>query len=249
MTPGQLLDEFTGLFAGGESSTMLRNLGMQMRDNPLPVTLVGAGLAWLMLGSGTPHVTNALPGGSAPRPAGAPDRIESEGLGSMFADAAETIAEAASGVRDTMSRTASDAAEAVTSNAAAVRSATGNTAMQAGRSARELLETQPLALAAAGLALGAAIGSVLPHSTVEDEQLGAYRDKLRDASKAVLDKGLEEAKQVAADAYETMKEEAGRQDMTAGTVADHVGEIVKSTANDTEQAVRKLTTASSPEKS
>ncbi|RVB86015.1 DUF3618 domain-containing protein, partial [Mesorhizobium sp. M7A.F.Ca.AU.002.04.1.1] len=53
MTPGQLLDEFTGLFSGGESSAMLANLRTQVRDNPLPVTMVGAGLAWLMFGSGT----------------------------------------------------------------------------------------------------------------------------------------------------------------------------------------------------
>ncbi|ESX46945.1 hypothetical protein X761_30715 [Mesorhizobium sp. LSHC424B00] len=57
MTPGQLLDEFTGLFSGGESAAMLSNLRTQVRDNPLPVTMVGAGLAWLMFGSGTSNTT------------------------------------------------------------------------------------------------------------------------------------------------------------------------------------------------
>ncbi|TGS54611.1 DUF3618 domain-containing protein, partial [Mesorhizobium sp. M1D.F.Ca.ET.183.01.1.1] len=41
MTPGQLFDEFTELFAGGDSQ-MLRNLKAQMRDNPLPLAVVGA---------------------------------------------------------------------------------------------------------------------------------------------------------------------------------------------------------------
>ena len=53
MTPGQLIDEMTGMFSGGDSSAALNNLKAQVRDNPLPLTLVGAGLAWLMLGQGS----------------------------------------------------------------------------------------------------------------------------------------------------------------------------------------------------
>ena len=52
MTPGQLIDEFTGMFSGGDGQAALSTLKDQIRDNPLPLTLVGAGLAWLMLGPG-----------------------------------------------------------------------------------------------------------------------------------------------------------------------------------------------------
>ncbi|RWB50991.1 DUF3618 domain-containing protein, partial [Mesorhizobium sp.] len=52
MTPGQLVDELAGLFSGGAGAEMLANLKAQVRDNPLPLTVIGAGLAWLMLGSG-----------------------------------------------------------------------------------------------------------------------------------------------------------------------------------------------------
>ena len=50
MSPGQLIDEFTGLFTGGDGATALNNLKGQIRDNPLPMALVGTGLAWLMMG-------------------------------------------------------------------------------------------------------------------------------------------------------------------------------------------------------
>ena len=59
MTPGQLIDEFTGMFSGGDGSAMLGNLKSQVRDNPLPLTLIGAGLAWLMLGNGTSATNSA----------------------------------------------------------------------------------------------------------------------------------------------------------------------------------------------
>ena len=58
MSPGQLIDEFTGLFTGGDGATALNNLKGQIRDNPLPMALVGTGLAWLMMGGNKPAGTD-----------------------------------------------------------------------------------------------------------------------------------------------------------------------------------------------
>ncbi|MES0115880.1 hypothetical protein NKK52_07795 [Mesorhizobium sp. C277A] len=239
MTPGQLLDEFTGLFSGGESAAMLSNLRTQVRDNPLPVTMVGAGLAWLMFGSGTSNTAHRSAGYPLPSAPGRHDVAgERGGLGGTLSDAAESLSSSAASVGDTISSTARAAAAGLTGSAANASSTTGDMAAKASRSAQDLLEDQPLAVAAVGLAIGAAIGAILPHTATEDEQLGAYGDKLRDSAETLLDRGLDEAKQVAADAYETIKQEAARQDMEADTIADQLGEIVKSTADKTEHAVR-----------
>ncbi|MER8413555.1 hypothetical protein [Mesorhizobium sp. M0618] len=237
MTPGQLLDEFTGLFSGGESSAMLSNLRTQVRDNPLPVTMVGAGLAWLMFGSGTSNTAHGPAGYPLPSAPARHDEGERGGFSGTLSDAAESLSSSATSVGDTISSTARAAAAGLTGSAANASSTTGDMA-KASRSAQYLLEDQPLAVAAVGLAIGAAIGAMLPHTATEDEQLGAYGDKLRDTAETMLDRGLDEAKQVAADAYETIKQEAGRQHMEAGTMADQLGEIVKSTADKTERAVR-----------
>ncbi|MER9540360.1 hypothetical protein [Mesorhizobium sp. M0586] len=239
MTPGQLLDEFTGLFSGGESAAMLSNLRTQVRDNPLPVTMVGAGLAWLMFGSGTSNTAHRSAGYPLPSAPGRHDVAgEPGGLGGMLSDAAESLSSSAASVGDTISSTARAAAAGLTGSAANASSTTGDMAAKASRSAQDLLEDQPLAVAAVGLAIGAAIGAMLPHTATEDEQLGAYGDKLRDSAETLLDRGLDEAKQVAADAYETIKQEAGREHMEADTMADQIGEIVKSTADKTEHALR-----------
>ncbi|MEI9425014.1 hypothetical protein O7A70_28020 [Mesorhizobium sp. Cs1299R1N1] len=111
------------------------------------------------------------------------------------------------------------------------------------------MNDQPLAVAEVGLAIGAAIGAMLPHTAVEDEQLGGYREKLRNTSETMLEQGLDQAKQVAADAYETINQEAGRQDTQAGTVADQIGEIVKSAADRTEQSVQEQLSLPSEQKS
>ena len=36
MTPGQMMDEFTGMLSNGDAGAALRNLKGQVRDNPLP---------------------------------------------------------------------------------------------------------------------------------------------------------------------------------------------------------------------
>ncbi|TPM29934.1 DUF3618 domain-containing protein [Mesorhizobium sp. B2-3-4] len=238
MTPGQLLDEFTGIFSRGESSAMLSNLRKQVRDNPLPVTMVGAGLAWLMFGSG---ISNSR----GPSARGQHDEGRAGGFGSAFSGAVESLSSAASTVGDTVSSTA----ERLESNMASARSATGDMAAKAGRSGQELLNDQPLAVAAVGLAIGAAIGAMLPHTAMEDEQLGSYGDKLRNKAEATLKKGLDEAKEVAAEAYETIKQEAGSQDMQAGTMADQFGDIVRSAVDRAGDSVRERISDSGQEQS
>ncbi|TGS57586.1 hypothetical protein EN826_032680, partial [Mesorhizobium sp. M1D.F.Ca.ET.183.01.1.1] len=118
----------------------------------------------------------------------------------MISDAAGSVTAAASGAADTISGMASSASESVASSVAGAGSATSDMAARASRSAQELLQNQPLAAAAVGLAVGTAIGVMLPHTAVEDEQLGGYREKLRDTAEATLEEGLDAAKEVAAEA-------------------------------------------------
>jgi len=50
LSPGQMLDEGLGLLRG-QAGQFAGKLGRQVRDNPLPVLLVGAGVAWLVASS------------------------------------------------------------------------------------------------------------------------------------------------------------------------------------------------------
>ena len=52
LTPGQVVDE---LFDYGRQTNVgefARSLGRDVRGNPLPLMLIGAGIAWAMMGSG-----------------------------------------------------------------------------------------------------------------------------------------------------------------------------------------------------
>jgi hypothetical protein len=284
MSPGQLIDEFTGILGGGDGAATLANLRGQIRDNPLPLTLIGAGVAWLMLGSGTSS------GGSS-----GSDRSSGNGLrdyaGSSFSSGRRTGASTGAGAgwdedysngrgetaapdQPGMLESALESATALVSDAAdASRSAidtakgavagageriagaseriagatsgAGSMANDLGRrarqSAQEVFQREPLVLAALGLAVGTAIGAMLPGTSFEDEQLGGYRDKLRDAAGNLIDKGVEGAKEVAAEAYETIKDEADQHGLGGSgdvSVVEQVGKIVRSAAEKTEDSVR-----------
>ncbi|MBZ9942151.1 hypothetical protein LB533_13665 [Mesorhizobium sp. BR1-1-13] len=251
MTPGQLIDEFASLFAGGNGSQMLDNLRAQVRGNPLPLTLVGAGLAWLMLGHGASAIS-ANNWNSEPSPNRAPSGSQlpgepghGTGLDTKLSEAVSSMTSAAGAAA---SAAASGASDRLTSMTGQVSSKAGDMAARATRSAQDWLQHEPLALAAAGLALGTAIGAMLPHSALEDEQFGSYRDRLRDSAAGALEEGLDQAKQVVADAYDTVKDEADLQRSNENTLVGQVGELVRATTDETERAIRDRLSDSEPSK-
>ena len=51
-SPGAIVDELSGYLRDGQGATMARNLSRQVRDNPLALGVIGAGVAWLLMGKG-----------------------------------------------------------------------------------------------------------------------------------------------------------------------------------------------------
>jgi hypothetical protein len=50
LSPGQLVDQALGYFRGGRGADFARNLGDSIAANPIPIALMGVGLAWMMMG-------------------------------------------------------------------------------------------------------------------------------------------------------------------------------------------------------
>ena len=49
LSPGQLIDQAANYLRGSGGADLMRNLGETVRRNPIPLALVGVGLAWMML--------------------------------------------------------------------------------------------------------------------------------------------------------------------------------------------------------
>src|SRR5688572_29480252 len=56
MSIGQMVDEASRYFGDTGTGEVVNKLAVQARSNPLPLLLVGIGIAWLMSGRGQPHI-------------------------------------------------------------------------------------------------------------------------------------------------------------------------------------------------
>jgi hypothetical protein len=186
-----------GVGSGG--AYVARNLG----ENPWPLALIGAGLAWMMLG-GRGHPSRLYHG--------VDERMRS--ASGRLSGAAGQVGGAASSAYGA----ASSAYEGARSAAGSAYEGTTEAAHRAGSYAQDtwsrMVNEQPLVLGAVGLAIGAAIGAALPRTRAEDRVMGESSDELARQAKALAADAADEAKHRAG-------EQLGRvQDAIAGTVED-----------------------------
>jgi hypothetical protein len=247
LTPGQVIDELTSVFRGTGGAETLSTLKLQVQENPLPIVLVGTGLAWLMLGkapaSGAQESERNqayLYGDWRDRPGQAGD-AESD-VAAAGADFAASISNTASSVAASASDMASSVGEAVAGTAQSLKrkGADADRMMHSGIQA--ILDQDPFVLAALGVALGTAIGAALPATEFESEQLGSLGDRVRQMGEEGLAAGLDQAKEVAGRAFEAGKEEADRQGLVpsedGGTLAEKVSNVVGSATAAAQEALR-----------
>jgi hypothetical protein len=55
ITPGQMVDQLLERARDGNAGAFLRNFGQQVTANPIPVAVIGIGLAWLMMANKQPQ--------------------------------------------------------------------------------------------------------------------------------------------------------------------------------------------------
>ncbi|WP_291295418.1 DUF3618 domain-containing protein [Elioraea sp.] len=218
LQPGQIVDDVVDRISdyakGSGGADFARNLGASVRDNPLPVLLIGAGIGWLLLSK---HASGAP---SSQGSAGHPVQGHAEAPG-----AGASPSEEPGGGRRAMERTSALARRAVSRW-------------------DEVSEAQPLLIGVFGLALGAALAAVLPGTRTEDRLMGEARDAVigrvtdsatatYDEVRAVVGEEAEQAAQKISETYTRTKEQFDRE-RTGDTLiraADDVGETLGAVAS------------------
>lgn len=121
---------------------------------------------------------------------------------SASAGAADAVADGAGALVEGLSsaarRTGSAVSEAGTATSQAVRRTAGSAwdgAEDVGRSVREMLEDQPLAIAALGLAAGAGLAWMLPRTQTEQALMGEQSEALRDHAQSAAMQGLRDVRE------------------------------------------------------
>jgi hypothetical protein len=230
LSPGQMFEQVVDYMRSSNGSDFLRNVGTMVRDNPVPVALVGTGLVWLMLSSSRSSrkeyddEDDLLESYGESRYGAelSEDAGQSAGWGESARDTAREWSRSARSrarsVRERARRLGSSARHRVSETGEQLWHGAGDRANYYGRRVRrgffDTLHEQPLVLGALGLAAGAAIGAALPGTEREDEWLGDSRDRLKERAKEVSWEQVEKARATASTAYSATREEAERQGLT-----------------------------------
>jgi len=262
MTAGQVVDQFLERVGGGDAATMLNNLKRQAVDNPAPLALIGAGVAWLMFGAGAREWSESAGQTVESARASAADKARS--WTGAAAETAEGARQKASDVAGRARRTAADAGQALKGRAgAAVETArsAATTGMQSlshgARTAAQgvassvsatrrratltgarfagFCREQPLVLAGLGLAIGAAIGALAPQSDAEERALADAGAKLREGAQEGFEMAKDAAQGAVHGAFEGAAAKAGT---TAGEARRPSGQTTES--EDAAKAVDEL---------
>lgn len=175
MTPGQALGELIDYAREGKAAEFVAPLGRALRENLLPVALLGAGIAWLLATSGLRRTGRAVgkaksaagdgPAESGERETGvAGDTAGAAGSGSPRD--AERVSGAAKSPSESASAQSGPGGPPAASDAAAKLA--DSVASAAGGGFSALSRKQPLLAAGLALLLGAAVGAAVAPTDSED---------------------------------------------------------------------------------
>ncbi|HEX7219316.1 MAG TPA: DUF3618 domain-containing protein [Burkholderiales bacterium] len=160
LTPGQLVDQGLDYLRQSGANEFVQNLGGAAKQNPMPVAVTAIGLAWLMALGRQPAQNYGAPSSSGIR----------EKASGMMHSASDTLSSARGSMSDTMN-TARDQWQRVRSGI------------------DSLVNEQPLALGAIGLAIGAILGAAAPRTRLEEQTMGEASRNLTEKTKEQDKKG------------------------------------------------------------
>jgi hypothetical protein len=249
LSPGQMLDEAWHLLKreGGGAGDVIR-------DHPVPLALMGLGVAWLAIekAAGSGPTANAGVGAGTYAPAegrvgpyrgdaisrtdepGAVDRAKA-GAAHAKEKVKEGLDDAAAWVKDQLpdGDQASELSERAGDTARHAASSVKHGAQDAKRGLRSLFDDQPLALGAIAFGLGIAAGASAPTTRWEDEHMGSVADTLKDGVKEAAEDIGQAARAAAGEAVDAARGEADRQD-----IRSNLGEVAKRVASEAKLAAR-----------
>jgi uncharacterized protein YjbJ (UPF0337 family) len=232
VTPAHVLHQLADRMSDGAPVAFARNLKDQAVSNPLPVALISAGLAWLML-------TQRNSGGAFTRRSG--ENVRSAGdaaregvmetadaargtadsvVGSMqetAGSATDAVSGAAESMSDSVQRTVSSGYEATADTARRTADTISESARNVGQRTRQSSDAlldfcreQPMVVAGLGLAIGAMVGALLPRSETENQLMGEASDRAKERAQNFASEKYEDAKDIGKRAFDTAKDEAAK---------------------------------------
>lgn len=218
-----------------------------IRENPLPVIAVGAGVTWLL----TQRSRGDLSGDRMARFAyTGPDRRQGNWehgsgikgrVGEAVSGVKDSVSEAAGGVADR----AGELAEGVGEFKDRAQERIGELGGQAKRQTQRVktnlqhaAEENPLTVAIGAAVVGLALGLLLPGTEKEDELMGPARDQLVDRAEKTAERVKDAAVEAGREVKETVKSEIKEHAPEVKEVMQQAGQTVKEQVKESARRVK-----------
>lgn len=214
----------------GTVSSYVRNLSSAVAANPIPATLMGVSIAWLMFGRngrshGVAYETETHEGARLSSAVREKAAAVGERIGAVREKAGSATHQLGAKVEQARMRTR-DRVSHMRESVGHMRDSVSNMRARASERGRQIqgtynwmLQEHPLALGVIGLAVGAVIGATLSETEAENRTLGKARDTMRDR---LVEKAGEVAEDVAERAEHAAQKLTGEA-QTSGTSAAGYG--------------------------
>jgi ElaB/YqjD/DUF883 family membrane-anchored ribosome-binding protein len=205
-----------------------------IRENPLPVIAVGAGVTWLL----TQRSRSDVSGDRMARYSyTGPERRQSHGVkgrvGNVVSGVKESVSEAASGVAERAGELKDEAGERIGDWGNQARWKTQRLKTNLEHAAEE----NPLMLAIGAAVLGLALGMLLPETQRENELMGSTRDQLVDRAEETVERAKDAAVEAGREVKESIKAEIEQHTPDMKEIVADAGENVK---EQVKQAARRV---------
>lgn len=251
--PEQLWKSAQAALTGSGGGEFAGNLGRSLRDNPLPVALVGAGIAWMIAGQSGKDKSREP--AAASRFAGRPANIDpdtgplSYGSGElrngMSRDSeqqnatgddnrfGDRVSQAGERVEQSLAKTRHGVQEGLSTVSDAAREQFSDAQAQSRQAVSDMSEklrdgfrANPVVFALGTATAAAVVGALLPRTRREDEVLGSYADQAREDVREASKSALDKASDIAEKTVETVRDEAQKRGYDADKVESVVSEAI-----------------------
>ena len=211
-----------------------------IRENPLPVIAVGAGVTWLL----TQRSGSEVSGSRMARYAyTGPERRQGD---SWQSGIRSRVGGTVSGVKESVSEAASSVAERAGEFKERAGERIGDLGSEARRKSRRIktnlqhaAEENPLALAIGAAVVGLALGMLLPGTQREDELMGSSRDQLVDRAERTAERVKDAAVEAGRELKETVRTEIDVHKPEVKQVVQEAGRTLKEQVKDSARRVKK----------
>jgi len=203
-----------------------------IRENPLPVIAVGAGVTWLL----TQRSRSDMSGNRMARYAytGSERRQGENWQSGSGIKGRDSVSEAASGVADRAGEIKDRAGERIGELSGEARRQTRRIKTNLEHAAEE----NPLAIAIGAAVVGLALGMLLPGSQREDELMGSARDQLVDRAERTAERVKDAAVEAGRELKETVKAEVEEHKPEVKQAMQQAGQTVKEQVKESAKKVK-----------